>query len=368
LARTERSVPNVKSLRGEGPGKETEALETVEAHGYGSGTGGSQTAAEPLLSVRNLQTDFLLKEGTIRAVDNVSFSVSRNETLGIVGESGSGKTTLALSIAGLVREPGRVVRGEVIFEGTDLRTKTTREVEQIRGNQIGFIFQSPSTFFNPVFTIGQQLADVLILHKGLSREEALEIVTRRLADVHIDLPTERLSSYPHQLSGGMVQRAFLAMSILCEPKLLIADEPTTSLDVILQDEFLELLKELQKKTRMSVLLISHDLSLIAETCDKVAVMYAGKLVEYGSVYDVYDNPAHPYTKALLRSIPDFRQKSRQLSTIGGSVPDLLNLPKGCNFWPRCSYAKEKCHTEGPRLENLGNGHFVLCWYPLQGAT
>ncbi len=318
---------------------------------------------EALLEVDSLVTEFDTDEGRVRAVDGVSFSVRPGETLGIVGESGCGKSVTALSIMRLLPQPaGQIAGGSLLFEGRDLARLTIPEMESIRGNQIGMVFQEPMTALNPVHTIGRQLTEVLLLHKPLSTAEAMAEAITILNQVGIPSPEVRMGEYPHQLSGGMRQRVVIAMALACKPSLLIADEPTTALDVTIQAQILELIRQLQHELAMAVMLITHDLGVIAETCDRVVVMYAGKVVEAGTVKQLFDEPKHPYTKGLLASIPtlDTPPKSR-LSVIEGMVPGLMDLPTGCRFANRCPHVKSYCEEDSPTTERIDEEHRVACY-------
>jgi peptide/nickel transport system ATP-binding protein len=322
-----------------------------------------------LLAVNNLVTEFETDEGQVRAVDDISFAVEEGKTLGIVGESGCGKSVTALSIMRLLPQPmGRIVSGSVMLKDTDLTQITIPEMEKIRGARIGMVFQEPMTALNPVHTIGRQLNEVLLLHENISTVEAIRKSVEMLDRVGIPSPDIRMTEYPHQLSGGMRQRIVIAMALACKPDLLIADEPTTALDVTIQAQILELIKELQSEMGMSVILITHDLGVIAETCDDVVVMYAGKIAERGDVFDIFDHPTHPYTRGLLASIPtlDTVPKS-SLSVINGMVPGLLDLPSGCRFENRCPYQTDQCAKSPPPLENTTGQHWVSCfrWQEIQ---
>jgi peptide/nickel transport system ATP-binding protein len=318
---------------------------------------------QPLLEVDGLVTEFDTDEGRVRAVDGVSFSVRPGETLGLVGESGCGKSVTALSVMRLLPQPmGHLAGGRILFDGRDLATLPIEEMERVRGNHIGMVFQEPMTALNPVHTIGRQLTEVLLLHKPITEREATREAISILDQVGIPSPDVRLGEYPHQLSGGMRQRVVIAMALACKPKLLIADEPTTALDVTIQAQILELIKQLQKELDMSVMLITHDLAVIAETCDRVVVMYAGRVVETATVYQLFDSPRHPYTRGLLDSIPTLETvpKSR-LSIIEGMVPGLLDLPPGCRFANRCSRAIDRCSAAPPAIEEVASGHQVACY-------
>ena len=324
-----------------------------------------------LLEVRNLKTRFKTDDGSFLAVDDISFAVEAGKTLGIVGESGCGKSVTSLSILRLIQNPGIIEGGEILFGGKDLLKVPEAEMRNVRGNEIAMIFQEPMTSLNPVFTCGEQIEEVLRLHKkSLSRTEQKNLAVDMLRKVGISAPEKRYSEYPHQLSGGMRQRVMIAMAISCNPKLLIADEPTTALDVTIQAQILDLMKKLQKDFGAGMILITHDLGVVAETCNDVAVMYAGKIVEYGTVEDIFYRPKHPYTKGLLNSIPHFESGHRleKLQTIPGMVPSLLNLPKGCRFYDRCFQAQAKCQDKSPELQVVPSRestlHQVSCYFPL----
>ncbi|MBT3530714.1 MAG: ABC transporter ATP-binding protein [Gammaproteobacteria bacterium] len=319
--------------------------------------------SDALLSVDNLITEFETDEGRVRAVDDISFSVQPGETLGIVGESGCGKSVTALSIMRLLPQPmGQIVGGEIKLNGEDLTKLKLSQMEKIRGNKIGMVFQEPMTALNPVHTVGRQLAEVLYLHKDISKDQALRECLEMLDKVGIPSPDVRMGEYPHQLSGGMRQRVVIAMALACQPSLLIADEPTTALDVTIQAQILELIKELQNDMGMAVMLITHDLGVIAETSNSVVVMYAGKVAEQGNVYEIFDNPSHPYTRGLLDSIPKLETVPKsELSTIEGMVPGLLDLPVGCRFENRCPRRKESCKAAPPPIEVIAGSHQVSCY-------
>jgi oligopeptide/dipeptide ABC transporter ATP-binding protein len=326
------------------------------------------------LEIDDLQVAFETDEGLLHAVDGVSFQVDAGRTLGIVGESGCGKSVTASSILRLVpRPPGRILGGEIRFAGTNLLELPSEELSDIRGNKISMIFQDPMTSLNPVFTVEKQMGEVLKLRFGLDRAEAAKRSAEMLGTVGIADPEERLTAYPHELSGGMKQRVMIAMALLCEPKLLIADEPTTALDVTIQAQILHLIKDLQKRTGAAVIFITHDMGVIAQICDEVAVMYAGRVVEQGDVVQIFGRSRHPYTKGLLESIPKKGiSKKAELPTIEGLVPSLLNPPKGCRFAPRCSKREKlgeadqsRCLGEDPRLRSVGDG-LVACHFPLGG--
>jgi peptide/nickel transport system ATP-binding protein len=322
----------------------------------------------PLLEVRDLETHFFTEDGVTRAVDGVSFVVGSGETLGIVGESGCGKSVTALSVLRLLPERiGRIVRGSVRFEGIDLLKLSEAEMRDIRGNRIAMIFQEPMTSLNPVLTIGHQIAEALRVHKGMSREEAREEARHMLEVVRIPDAQSRTDDYPHQFSGGMRQRAMIAMALACSPKLLIADEPTTALDVTIQAQVLKLILELKGNTGAAVILITHDLGVVAETCQRVVVMYAGRKVEEASILELFDRPAHPYTRGLLASVARGRAgaRAKRLQEIPGLVPSLKEPTAGCAFAPRCNHAFDRCHRERPSLQDVGSGeenaHLAACF-------
>ncbi len=315
-----------------------------------------------LLEIHELVTEFDTDEGVVRAVDQVSFDVKPGATLGLVGESGCGKSVTALSIMQLLPNPaGRIVSGNIFFQGLDLTHLSIAEMENLRGNEIGMVFQEPMTALNPVQTIGRQLTEVLHLHTDQNDASALQAAVEILEKVGIPSPEIRLSEYPHQLSGGMRQRVLIAIALVCSPSLLIADEPTTALDVTIQAQILDLIENLQKQLGMAVLIITHDLGVIAETCQDVVVMYAGKVVEKGSVFDIFDHPKHPYTQGLLHSIPrlDSPAKSK-LEVIDGMVPGLLDLPSGCRFQNRCPLKIAQCENTSPGMEFVNSNHQVSC--------
>jgi len=318
-----------------------------------------------LLEIRNLHTYFFLDEGVLKAVDGIDLDLKEGETLGIVGESGCGKSVTALSILQLIPSPpGKIVKGEICFEGTDLLRRSEAEMRKIRGRTISMIFQEPMTCLNPVFQVGDQISEILRLHEGVSRREAWEKSIELLQLVGIPSPERRVKDYPHHLSGGMRQRAMIAMAVACSPRLMIADEPTTALDVTIQAQILELMTSLKEKRAMSLILITHNLGVIAETAQNVMVMYAGRIFEYADVRSIFVNPRHPYTRGLLNSIPRVDQedtKKERLEAIPGLVPSPLDLPKGCKFLERCPYAFEQCAAEEPPLREDGSGHWVRCW-------
>lgn len=314
-----------------------------------------------LLEVKNLQTYFDSDDGVVKAVDGVDFSVNSGETIGIVGESGCGKSVTAMSILRLIpTPPGRIAGGEVLFDGKELTKAKTSEMRKIRGNDISMIFQEPMTSLNPVFTVGFQIAETLMLHQNMSEKDAMVRAVEMLKLVNIPRAEKIITEYPHQLSGGMRQRVMIAMALACQPKLLIADEPTTALDVTIQAQILDLMNELKEKLNTAIMLITHDLAVVAEMCDHVIVMYAGKVVEDTDVITLFEAPMHPYTIGLMQSIPSLNIGKDKLDTIEGSVPNPLYLPKGCYFHPRCQYATERCVKEMPELREIEQGHKVRC--------
>ena len=314
---------------------------------------------EPLLELKDLSVKYFTSDGTVEAVNGISLQVDRGETLGLVGETGAGKTTAALSILRLLPDPpGKIVGGDIRFQGESLLEKTEKEMRAIRGGQISMIFQDPMTALNPVIRVGEQIAEVILLHDKISKAEAERRALEMLELVGI--PAERGSEYPHQFSGGMKQRVVIAIALACSPALLLADEPTTALDVTIQAQVLELINQLQEKLHTATILITHDLGVVAETCSKVAVMYAGEIVESGSLADLFDRAAHPYTVGLFQSIPSLEEDVDLLRPIPGLMPDPTALPQGCKFHPRCPYADERCRTVQPPVEELSPGHLVKC--------
>jgi oligopeptide/dipeptide ABC transporter ATP-binding protein len=316
-----------------------------------------------VLEVRNLKTYFFTDEGIARAVDDVSFSVEKGQTLGLVGESGCGKSVTAMSIARLISPPGRIAGGQVILNGRDLVGLSEQEMREVRGSQVSMIFQEPMTALNPVLEVGFQIAEAVLAHEKVSRNEAWSRAVDAMRSVAIPDAEKRARDYPHQLSGGMRQRIMIAMALVCNPTLLIADEPTTALDVTIQAQILELLDSLRQKYNLSMILISHDLGVIAEVAETVAVMYAGKVVERGPALDVFHDAKHPYTQGLLRSVPKLgsgRQRQNRLDVIEGMVPSLLHLPPGCSFAPRCFKRTDECTAHGIPLETAGEGREVRC--------
>lgn len=326
---------------------------------------------QKILEIKNLQTSFFTEGGEVKAIDDVSFNVYKGKTLGIVGESGCGKSVTSLSIMRLIpNPPGRIMGGQILYHGRDLLKVSLAEMRAIRGNEISMIFQEPMTSLNPVFTIGNQICEAIALHQDLSKKEIQNKAIEMLKLVGIPSPEKRVNDYPHQLSGGMRQRVMIAMALSCNPQVLIADEPTTALDVTIQAQILDLLKELQQKVGMALILITHDLGVVAEVADEVAVMYAGKVVEQGTVREIFSSPKMPYTRGLLNSIPTLSKdptgkvKKKRLETIPGIVPNLLYLPQGCRFQERCSYVIDACRAQEPQLriiaQNSEMPHAIRC--------
>jgi oligopeptide/dipeptide ABC transporter ATP-binding protein len=315
----------------------------------------------PLLSVRGLSVEFPTRQGPVRAAEDLSFHIARGDTLALVGESGSGKSTVALALLRLVASPGRIVRGEILFDGRDLAALSEEEIRQVRGRDIAMIFQDPMMALNPVHTIGDQIAEAVRLHLGGTKAEALERAVELLRLVRVPAPERRVREYPHNLSGGMRQRAMIAMALACNPKLLIADEPTTALDVTIQAQVLELIRELKERLHMAVLLITHDLGVVAESADRVVVMYAGRKVEEGAVRDVFRKPRHPYTEGLIKVSRWESSGGAEMPEIPGTVPSPVELPPGCSFAPRCGYAMPACSREQPPLFELADGRSSACF-------
>ena len=324
---------------------------------------------QKLLEVKNLHVSFFTPAGEVKAVNGISYEVYYDEVMGIVGESGSGKSVEAYSIIGLLQSPGKVMEGSITLEGEDMLAKSPSEMIDYRGSQVAMIFQNPMTCLNPVYTIGNQLTEALCAHdKSISKEEADKRAMEMLEQVGINNVEKRMKQYPHELSGGMRQRVMIAMGLICHPKLLIADEPTTALDVTIQAQILELMKELQKKNHMGIIFITHNLGVVAEVCDKVSVMYAGKMVEQGPVDDIFYQPGHPYTMGLLRSMPRVDAESyERLIPIEGTPVDMLNPPEGCPFAPRCEHAMKVCLQKMPPYVELGDNHRAACWLRVQDA-
>jgi oligopeptide/dipeptide ABC transporter ATP-binding protein len=320
---------------------------------------------ERLLEVRGLRTSFETRDGVVRAVTGIDFHVDRGEILGLVGESGCGKSVTSLSLLRLIAPPGRIEAGEVIFDGQDLMTLRSKEMRALRGDRISMIFQQPTSSLNPVFNVGMQLREVLELHRNLKRKAAEDRAAELLRMVGIPDPMRRLAAFPHSLSGGMAQRVMIAMALACEPELLIADEPTTALDVTIQAQILDLMRALQHETGTAIILITHDLGVVAEMADRVAVMYAGEIVEQANVSSLFARPQHPYTQGLIGSVPTLGVQKEELTTIPGSVPNLIDLPEACRFAPRCVARVERnvphCEEIHPELREARDGHEVRCW-------
>lgn len=322
----------------------------------------------PLLTVRNLKTHFFTGKEAVRSVDGVDFAIGKGETVGLVGESGCGKSVTSLSLMRLIPSPpGRIVCGSIQLEGQDLLQLSEAQMRNIRGNEIAMIFQDPMTSLNPVFTIGQQIIETIRLHMKLSKKEAADRSVMLLKQVGISRAEQIMNEYPHRLSGGMRQRVVIAMAMACNPKLLIADEPTTALDVTIQAQILDLMRTLQKENGTSILMITHDLGVVAEMCDRVIVMYGGKVVEEADVYTLFASPGHPYTKALLASMPSLDEEKEWLDSIPGNVPIPSEMPAGCKFAPRCVYAMDKCESAEPPLYELANGQKSRCFLVEEGA-
>jgi oligopeptide/dipeptide ABC transporter ATP-binding protein len=319
--------------------------------------------AQPVLEVKQLQTYFFSAQGTrvVKAVDGVSFTLNAGETLGVVGESGSGKTVTSMSLLRLLPPAARIVGGEVWFQGENLLTKSEREMRELRGSQLTMILQDPMMSLNPLFTIGEQIAEPLRIHRHMRGARLGERIKELLRGVRIPSPEVRIREYPHQMSGGMRQRIVGAIGISCEPKLLIADEPTTSLDVTIQAQYLNLLKDIQQRSRLAMIFITHNIGIVAKMCDNVGVMYAGKLVERAPVRTIFNQPAHPYTEALLQAVPKLTDRSKRLWSIEGQPPDLANPPTGCPFNPRCPHAEDRCRREVPPEFQVGENHYTRCW-------
>jgi len=321
---------------------------------------------DSLLSIKDLKVSFFTEEGQVRAVDGTTFGIKKGETLALVGESGCGKSVTALSILRLIPDPpGKIIGGEILFQSRDLLKLSEKRMRTIRGNEIAMIFQEPMTSLNPVYTVGDQIVEAIELHQDKKGSAAWARATEMLRLVGIAEPEQRVKEYPHQMSGGMRQRIMIAMALSCDPTLLIADEPTTALDVTIQAQILELIKELQRRNHMSVLLITHDLAVVAENAEDVVVMYASRIVERANVNNIFDQPLHPYTQGLLRSLPRLGSRNDRLEVIPGTVPDPLHFPTGCKFHPRCPYyqanADERCRTKEPPLEEIEPGHWAACW-------
>lgn len=318
--------------------------------------------SELLLNIENERLSFFTDAGEVKALNDISIQMNDGDVLGIVGESGSGKSVTAYSIMGLTDRAGKLIGGTIEFNGHKIHEMTEREMQKIRGNEVSIIFQDPMTSLNPVYTIGNQIREVIMLHTNKNKKEAQDRAVELLTLVGINEPEKRLKQYPHQLSGGMRQRVMIAIALACEPKLLIADEPTTALDVTIQAQILELMMELKKKIGMSIIMITHDLGIVASICKKIAVMYAGKIVEYGTVDEIFYNPRHEYTKGLLNSIPKLTEKEhKRLVPIEGTPVDLLNPPKGCPFAPRCDNCMRVCINNMPEYTQINDDHYSACW-------
>ncbi|WP_047985180.1 ABC transporter ATP-binding protein [Ornithinibacillus californiensis] len=315
---------------------------------------------KPILEVKELKTHFLTDNGSVPAVDGIDFHLNDGEVLGIVGESGSGKSVTSLSIMQLVGQPGKIVDGEILFDGEDLVKASEKRMRQVRGGKIGMIFQEPMTSLNPVYKIGNQLVEALRIHKKMSKDAARKRAIEIMKLVGLPRAEDLMNDYPHQLSGGMRQRVMIAMAMICEPKILIADEPTTALDVTIQAQILDLMKKLNHELNTSIIMITHDLGVVSEVCDRIAVMYAGRIVEEGETKSLLRNPQHPYTKGLVESIPDVRYKKERLYSIPGNVPTPGSVKKGCPFAARCAFAFDKCSEDSPILIDLGDNHRVRC--------
>ncbi len=315
---------------------------------------------ESVLKINDLKTYYYVAEGVVKAVDRVGMKINEQEALGIVGESGCGKSTLAHSILRLIRKPGRIVGGEIWFEGENLLRKSEGAMRKIRGRKIAMVFQNPTSSLNPVFTVGSQIAEAIQLHQNVQRHEMKEKVIDILGRVGIASPSQRIKDYPHEYSGGMCQRAMMAMALSCNPKLLIADEPTTNLDVTIQAQILDLVRILRKEFNASILLIGHDFGVMSELCDRIVVMYSGKIVESADLKTIFKSAKHPYTKALLKSIPRINVETERLHVIPGDVPELIKPPPGCRFHPRCEQATEDCRKKEPAIIEIKKGHEVAC--------
>lgn len=316
---------------------------------------------DTLIQVKNLQISFKYDGVMTPVIRGVSFDIKRGETLGMVGESGSGKSVTSREIMRLIATPpARIDSGEILFEGRDILKMSDDELRSIRGNRISMIFQEPMTSLNPVYTCGDQIMEVILLHKGVSKKEARQMAIEMLREVGVQSPETRVDCYPHELSGGMRQRVMIAMALSCSPTLLISDEPTTALDPTIQAQILQLIKDMKKKLNMSVLFITHDLGVVAQNCDRVVVMYAGKIVEVAEVCELFDHPAHPYTQGLIMSIPKMSSDVEELYSIDGSIPSFGSLPGGCTFGPRCPYFTEECTKSEPVLKDIGGGHLCAC--------
>ncbi len=316
--------------------------------------------SEPILRVQGLRTYFYTYAGIVKAVDNVSLEVNKGEMLGVVGESGSGKTVTAQSVMRIVPPPGKIVEGKIEFQGKNLLRLGEAQMQRIRGKEIAYIFQDPTTTLDPVYTVGEQLSEVIIRHQRVTKKEAISKAKDLLHTVDIPDPEVRIKQYPHELSGGTKQRIAIARALSCKPSLILADEPTTALDVTIQAQILDLLRDLRKKMDVSIMLITHDMGIVADICERVTVLYAGQVCETGTVEQVFSKPKHPYTEALLTSVPSLTLKKEKLSVIPGNVPNLIEPPSGCRFHPRCLYARQVCIDQVPTLEPIGDGRWVHC--------
>ncbi len=316
--------------------------------------------AGEILQIKDLRIEFVSEGEVTQAVNGVDLSIAEGKTLGLVGETGAGKTTTALSVLNLVPKPqGKILSGQVILDGVNVLEQSEHEMEKIRGNTVSMIFQDPMTALNPVMSVGEQIAEVVRIHDQLDDKQAMERAREMLETVGI--PGERAGEYPHQFSGGMKQRVLIAIALACSPKLLLADEPTTALDVTIQAQVLELMKGLRQKYNMAMLMITHDFGIVAEVCDEVSVMYAGRIVEHGTLVDVFDNKRHPYTEGLFNSLPDIQNRKSELKPIKGQMPDPTNLPSGCPFHPRCDYCRAECSQKEPPKIQINDTHYVRCW-------
>lgn len=316
--------------------------------------------ADEILQIKDLRIEFVSEGEVTQAVNGIDLSIGEGKTLGLVGETGAGKTTTALSILNMVPQPqGKIRSGSILLDGINVLEQSEHEMEKIRGNQVSMIFQDPMTALNPVMSVGEQIAEVVRIHEHIDEKEAMQRAREMLETVGI--PGERAAEYPHQFSGGMKQRVLIAIALACNPKVLLADEPTTALDVTIQAQVLELMRDLKKKYNMAMLMITHDFGIVAEVCDEVSVMYAGKIVEHGNLVDIFDHKCHPYTQGLFDSLPDINNRKSSLKPIPGEAPDPTNLPSGCAFHPRCKYCTERCTKEAPPKVQINDTHYVSCW-------
>ncbi len=316
--------------------------------------------SQPILDIRGLKTHFFTYNGVVKAVDGVDLTIAGEEVLGIVGETGCGKSVTTRSVLRLIQDPGRIVEGEILLDGEDVLAKSEKEMRTIRGGKVSMIFQNPLSSLNPIFTIGEQVCRIIRIHHHSDKKAARERALEMFSQVRLPNPNRLLKKYPHQLSGGQLQRVMIAMALSCKPELLIADEPTTALDVTIQAQILTLMLKLKKDTQTSILLISHDLGVVAELCDKVVIMYAGRIVEYAPISEIYNRPLHPYTEGLMLSVPGKGESGEDLVTIRGTVPNLITPPSGCRFHPRCPLAEKICSEKTPLLTDNGSGHSVAC--------